>query len=302
MKLNWDAEGERLFETGVEQGALYVKNSNGYGTGVAWNGLTQVSESPEGAEATPLYADNMKYLNLISAEDFKATIEAYTYPDEFGECNGEATIEDCPGVTFGQQARKMFGFAYKTKIGDDMVGDSRGYKIHLVYGCTAAPSEKAYQTTNDSPEAITFSWSVSTTPVSFVLGGETKKTATFTIDSTTTPADKLSLIEGILFGTDVSDPRFPLPAEIISIMSSSATSYPVSSNLLHVTNSNEDKTTGATYSGTLSADAGYTIANVTVVMNGVDITDTAYTSGTHAISIGSVTGPITIFATANANG
>lgn len=298
-KLNWDAEGERLFETGVESGVLYVKDTNGYGTGVAWNGLTQVQESPEGAEATPLYADNMKYLNLISAEDFKATVEAYTYPDEFGECNGEKTIEGVPGVTFGQQSRKMFGLAYKTKIGDDMVGDTRGYKIHLVYGCTAAPSEKAYQTTNDSPEAITFSWPLSTTPVSFVIGGTTYKTATFTIDSTTTSAAKLALIEGILFGTDSSDARLPLPEEIISIMAADADNYPVSKNLLHVVSSNKSNVATDTYATTLTAESGYTLANVTVVMNGVDVTSTAVTGG--SVSIASVTGPITIFATANAD-
>lgn len=224
--LKWDSAGERFFETGVEQCALYVKDEDGYGVGVAWNGISQISESPEGGEPTPIYADNMKYLNLISAEDFKATIEAYTYPDEFAVCNGEAQLDGVTGVSFGQQGRVQFGLAYKTKIGNDEDGDALGYKIHLIYNCLASPSEKSYQTTNDSPEAVTFSWSISTTPVSFVNDDVKVKTAHVIIDSTKTDETKLAKLEAYLFGTDGSgsgsdtgtDPKLPLPGAIAGIM------------------------------------------------------------------------------------
>ena len=210
-KLVWDQTGERLYETGVSKGVLYPYSNNKYNTGVAWNGLTGVTESPSGAEATALYADNIKYLNLMSAEEFGATIEAYTYPDEFGQCNGEGEIAQ--GVTVGQQKRSPFGMSYQTKIGDDTDPD-KGYKIHLIYGAQAAPSEKAYATVNDSPEAITFSWEVTTTPVE-VPG--MKPTASLTIDSTKVDKLKLAELEKILYGDVNTEPRLPLPQEVIEI-------------------------------------------------------------------------------------
>ena len=213
-KIVWDAVGEHTFETGVRNGVLYLKDAQGaYNTGVAWNGLTSVSESPEGAEATDLYADDIKYLTLMSAENFKATIEAYTYPDEFEECDGSATIAS--GVVIGQQARKPFGLGYRTAIGNDTDGNEHGYKLHIVYGCQASPSEKQYSTINDSPEAITFSWEVSTTPVN-VTGK--KPTATLIIDSTKVDKAKLTALEAILYGSEQQEPRLPLPDEIATLM------------------------------------------------------------------------------------
>ena len=219
-RLTWDNNGERLYETGVKQGVLYPIQTNGsYSNGVAWNGLTAVTESPSGAEPTALYADDIKYLNLISNEEFSATIEAYTYPDEFAECDGSASLAD--GVTLGQQKRKTFGLCYRTSLGNDVDGNDYGYKLHLVYGCLAAPSEKAYATINDSPEAITFSWEVSTTPVS-VAGF--KPTSQITIDSTKADKAKLAALEDILYGKDGAEakgagPRLPLPDEIKTLMS-----------------------------------------------------------------------------------
>lgn len=210
-KIKWDQTGERYYETGVSKGVLYPYANNDYAKGVAWNGLTNVSESPEGAEATPLYADNIKYLNLMSAEEFKATIEAYTYPDEFAACNGEASLQN--GVSIGQQKRSQFGLSYQTKIGND-VDSELGYKIHLVYGALAAPSEKAYATVNDSPEAITFSWEISTTPVE-VPGF--KPTASLVIDSTKVDAEKLAAFEKILYGDDTNEARLPLPSEVATL-------------------------------------------------------------------------------------
>jgi len=217
-KLVWDQTGEKFYETGVQDGVLYPYNDNAYQTGVAWNGLTNVSQSPEGAEATKLWADNREYLNLLSNETFKATIEAYMYPDEFKACNGEKSI--ATGVTIGQQARMPFGFCYKTKVGSD-ANPEAGYKIHIVYGCQAAPSEKSYATINDSPEAMTLSWEINTTPVN-VTGS--KPTAYLEIDSrdfnTVALQAKLKEIEDILYGTNASggdeatDPRLPLPDEI----------------------------------------------------------------------------------------
>lgn len=213
-KIVWDNVGERLYETGVRNGVLYVQDSSGtYPKGVAWNGLTAVTESPSGAEASPMYADDIKYLNLISAEEFGATIEAYMYPDEFKECNGEATL--VKGITIGQQKRKTFGFCYRTVVGNDVDGEDFGYKIHLIYGATAAPSEKAYATINDSPEAITFSWEVTTTPVT-VEGY--KPTASLTIDSTQVTPEQLAAIEAILYGTEDAEARLPLPSEILTIV------------------------------------------------------------------------------------
>lgn len=227
-KLTWDQVGERLYETGVKNGVLYVYDATkdngegaakgGYGTGVAWNGLTAVTESPSGAEATPLYADDIKYLNLLSNEEFGATIEAYTYPDEFMECDGSKSI--ATGVYVGQQARKTFGLCYKTTLGNDTENNDYGYKLHLIYGCLAAPSEKAYATINDSPEAITFSWEVTTTPVE--VGTGFKPTACITIDSTKCEASKLAALEAMLFGGDDSEPTLPLPAKVIEIMGEAA--------------------------------------------------------------------------------
>ena len=213
-KIVWDAIGEHTFETGVRNGVLYLQGVEGtYNTGVAWNGLTSVSESPEGAEATDLYADDIKYLTLMSAENFKATIEAYTYPDEFAECDGSATIAD--GVTIGQQSRKPFGLCYRTAIGNDTDGNEHGYKLHIVYGCQASPSEKQYSTINDSPEAITFSWEVNTTPVN--VNGK-KPTATLIIDSTKADKAKLTALEAILYGSEEQEPRLPMPDEIAALM------------------------------------------------------------------------------------
>lgn len=220
-KLVWDQTGERYYETGVKQGVLYPQATGGtYPKGVAWNGLTAVTESPSGAEATALYADDIKYLNLMSAEEFGATIEAYTYPDEFAQCDGSATL--ATGVSIGQQSRKAFGLCYRTTLGNDVDGNDFGYKLHIIYNALAAPSEKAYATINDSPEAITFSWEVTTTPVN-VTGF--KPTASITIDSTKVDKSKLTSLEEILYGKDApsnggegTDPRLPLPDEIAQLM------------------------------------------------------------------------------------
>lgn len=212
--LVWDAAGKRFYETGVKKGVLYVQDVKGaYPKGVAWNGLTGVTESPSGAEANPIYADDMKYLNLYSTEEFGATIEAYTYPDEFAECDGSAELT--AGVTIGQQKRKAFGMCYRTVLGNDVTGEDYGYKLHIIYGAMASPSEKAYATVNDSPEAITFSWEVTTTPVN-VEG--LKPTASLVIDSTKVDASKLSALEAILYGSENVDPRLPLPDEIKTLM------------------------------------------------------------------------------------
>lgn len=221
-KIVWDKSGERIYETGVDHGVLYLQTAGKYDNGVAWNGLSAVTESPTGAEASPVYADNFKYLNLMSAEEFGATIEAYTYPDEFAECDGSAQVAE--GVTIGQQARKTFGLSYRTIIGNDVDSNEHGYKIHLVYNALAAPSEKGYATVNDSPEAITFSWEVTTTPVN--VAGH-KPTATVVIDSTKVDPGKLASLESILYGKDPTgpeaedgvNPRLPFPEEIITLMS-----------------------------------------------------------------------------------
>jgi hypothetical protein len=212
-KLTWDDAGKRLYETGVKKGVLYVQGTGGtYPKGVAWNGLTGVTESPSGAEASPIYADDIKYLNLMSAEEFGATVEAYTYPDEFAECDGSAEI--AVGVSVAQQSRKPFGLAYQTTLGNDIDGADHGYKLHLIYGAMAAPSEKAYASVNDSPEAITFSWELTTTPVE--VPGK-KPTASLTINSTKVDATKLAALEKILFGDAATEARLPLPAEVATL-------------------------------------------------------------------------------------
>ena len=215
-KLVWDKTGDRLYETGVKNGVLYIPTAGVYSKGVAWNGLTAVTESPSGAEATALYADDTKYLSLMSTEEFGATIEAYTYPDEFAACDGSAELAD--GVMIGQQKRSTFGLCYKTTIGNDTEGNDHGYKLHIIYGAQAKPSERAYATINDSPEAITFSWEITTTPVN-VTGA--KPTASLVIDSTKADPSKLAALEDILYGKDgepASEPRLPLPDEIKSLM------------------------------------------------------------------------------------
>lgn len=211
-KLVWDQSGERFYETGVSKGVLYTMTAGAYTKGVAWNGLTGVTESPSGAEASPLYADNIKYLNLISNEEFGATIEAYTYPDEFAACDGSAAIAE--GVMAGQQKRDSFGFSYVTKLGNDTDGADHGYKLHLVYGCLATPSEKSYASVNESPEAITFSWTVTTTPVE-VPG--LKPTSCITIDSTKVNKDKLAALEAMLYGTESEEAKLPTPTELAEL-------------------------------------------------------------------------------------
>lgn len=230
-KLKWDQVGDRLYETGVDHGVLYPQKDGGYPLGVAWNGLTAVTESPSGAEDNALYADNMKYLNLKSAEEFGATIECYTYPDEWGACNGESEL--APGITLGQQRRNTFGLSYRTKVGNDTEGEDYGFKIHLIYGASASPSEKSYSTINDSPEAITFSYEVTTTPVDVpgkdATGKPFKPVACVTIDSRKSDPEALAKLEAILYGTDevkaaddedaveATEPRLPLPSELKEI-------------------------------------------------------------------------------------
>lgn len=231
-KLVWDKDGEHLYETGVNQGVLYmVKKATGenekddpYGTAYVWNGLTSVTEKPTGAEANSQYADNIKYLNLISAEEFEATIEAFTYPDAFAECDGSIAL--LKGLYIGQQSRKTFGLSYKTLIGNDQDGTAHGYKIHLIYGCTASPSEKQYQTVNDNPEAMTLSWDLKTVPTNVKIGdAEYKPTATLIIDSTKFETAKMTALEAVLYGSDAAsgvggtDARMPLPSEVYRILS-----------------------------------------------------------------------------------
>lgn len=214
-KLAWDQTGEKIYETGVDHGVLYpVDNDGKYPVGVPWNGLTTVTESPSGAESNKQYADNRVYLNLVSAEEFSGTIEAFTYPDEFGVCDGTAT--PVRGVRIGQQVRRAFGFVWRTLIGNDILGTDYGYKLHLVWNALAAPSEKANATVNESPEAMALSWEFSTTPTE--VGGGYKPTASMTVDSTEVSPEKLALLEDILFGTEGEDARLPSPAEVIALL------------------------------------------------------------------------------------
>lgn len=253
-KLVWDQAGERFYETGVSNGVLYVQDNNGaYPAGVAWNGLTSVSESPSGAEPTPLYADNTKYLTLMSAEEFGATVEAYTYPDEFAQCDGSAAL--AAGVMIGQQARKAFGLVYKTNVGNDIDLADHGYKIHLIYGAVASPSEKAYQTINDSPEAITFSWDLATTPVN-VTGF--KPTSQLTIDSRTVDAVKLAAFEEIIFGSTGADAYLPLPDAILAFFEGEAPSALALSTIVpadDATNIAVDANIVLTFNNAISAEA-----------------------------------------------
>lgn len=274
MKLTWDNIGERFYETGVEHGVLYPYKNDAYQKGVAWNGLTAVSESPEGAEANPLFADNIKYLNLISNEEFKATIEAYTYPDEFAECDGSAAISK--GVYAGQQKRVPFGMSYVTKVGNDTEGTDKGKKYHIIYNATAAPSEKGYATINDSPEAITFSWEISTIPVS--IGEGFRPTASITIDTTKVNDDeKIAALEALLYGTENSEPTLPLPAKLIEIFGDTPTAYK-----LTIT---EDEDT-----------------EVTVTRNGVELSNNADISAGDVLTISVTGGTITVNGTAFVSG
>lgn len=216
-KLVWDALGERYYETGVKQGVLYPQVAGKYSKGVAWNGLTAITESPSGAEATPLYADDIKYLELFSTEEFGGTIEAFTYPDEFKACIGEAELT--AGVSIGQQTRTAFGLCYRTVLGNDTEKDAHGYKLHLVYGAMASVAEKAYATVNDSPEAVAFSWEFTTTPVEVK---DHKPTSIVVIDSTKVNAEKLAALEAILYGSEEEEPRMPLPDELITILGTAA--------------------------------------------------------------------------------
>mgnify|MGYP003396764701 FL=1 len=215
-KLVWHAAGTKQYELGVDRGVLYVKDSAGYGTGVAWNGLTAVNEAPSGGESTSQYADNIEYMSIISAEKFGATIEAFTYPNEFAECDGSK--EARPGVFFGQQGRKGFGFAYRTLIGNDTEGQTAGYKIHLVYGASAKPSEKANATVNDSPEAATLSWEMTTIPEAVTGSEDLAPVATIVINSLTTSPTALAALEKVLYGDTGTEPRLPLPSEVLTLI------------------------------------------------------------------------------------
>lgn len=293
-KLTWDNIGERYFETGVDHGVIYpyktVNSVTGYQKGVAWNGLTAVNENPSGAEATPLYADNIKYLNLLSNEEYGATIEAYTYPDEFAECDGSA--EPTSGLYIMQQKRIPFGFTYRTKIGNDVEGSDKGYKLHLIYNAMAQPSSKSYGTINDTPEAITFSWEVITTPEK-ITGY--KPTAHIVVDSTKVGASQLTALEDILYGNEVNDARMPLPDEVVSIIGGGATpsieinrkfvelasgsTFPLTATTIPasatVTWTSSDNETATVSNGTVTGVAvGNAIITASITIDGVTYSDT----------------------------
>lgn len=279
-RLIWDNTGERFYETGVKRGVIYPAVSGRYPKGVVWNGLTAVTESPSGAEANPIYADDIKYLELRSAEEFGATVEAYTYPDEFAECDGSAFVAS--GVSIGQQTRKPFGLCYRTILGNDEDSNDHGYKLHLIYNATASPSERGYQTVNDSPEAITFSWEMTTTPLA-VAGY--KPTACITIDSTKCDSSSLDALEDILYGTATEDARLPLPDEVISIMGGSA--FDITLNRSNATVKMGNTLTlkavttpaGETVSWTSGTPANATVANgvVTPVKAGSTVITASFT-------------------------
>lgn len=260
-KLAWDKVGERRYETGVDRGVLFIPNNLGvYNTGYAWNGLTSVTESPSGAESNKQYADNLVYLNLISVEEFSATIEAFTYPSQFEQCDGTAT--PTAGVSVGQQSRKSFGLCYRTRVGNDLTGTDYGYKLHLVYNALAAPSEKAFATINDSPEAITFSWEVSTTavdPDTVVNGKPLKPTAQLTIDSTLVNSAKLAELEDLLYGTSGTDPSLPTPKAVLALFAGSTT---------------EATPTAPTYNSTTKVITIPTVTGITYYIDGVAVTGT----------------------------
>jgi len=259
-RAQWDLVGERVFETGVDRGMLYRQDVSGdYTTGFAWNGLTAVTESPTGGEANPQYADNIKYVNLYSYEEFEGSIEAFTYPDEFAECDGSAQPE--PGLKFGQQPRKPFGFSYRTRVGNDLEGVEAGYKLHLVYGATASPSEKAHSTINDSPEAMTFSWDVMTVPVAWAGG---KPVSSIEIDSTQVDATALAALEDFLYGTVSTDPSLPLPDAVAALFAGTITTV---------------TPTASTYDSGTDLVTIPSVTGVIYKMNGV-----VQTAGTHAIT------------------
>jgi hypothetical protein len=220
FKLEWDKTGERVYETGVDRGVVYPMSKGEYPMGEAWNGLTNVTLTPSGAEATPLYANNHKYLNLMSVEELGGTIEAYMFPDAFAECNGLKEL--APGVLMGQQKRKTFGFCFRNLIGNDEDGTAYGYKIHLVYGCLASPSEQANATVNDSPEAKTMSFEFTTTPVEVTVGDATYTTASIEIDSTKVAKEKLAALEAVLYGSGDTEARLPLPSEVAELIGTEA--------------------------------------------------------------------------------
>ena len=283
--LTWDQTGQRLYETGVEKGVLYIPDAQGvYTNGVAWNGLTAVTESPSGAEATALYADNIKYLNLYSAEEFGATIEAYTYPTEFAQFDGVVTPPSATGLQLGQQGRKPFGLSYQTKVGNDLLGNDFGYKIHLIYGATASPSEKAFSTINDSPEAITFSWELMTIPVA-VTGF--KPTSIVVVDSTKASVADLAALNDMLYGTAGTSPRLPFPDELITLFNSAQTVVTVTAPTATTAGVITIPTvTGVTY---FRADTGVTVTGtVNIVGVGNSLTIRARpTNGTYVFSAAS---------------
>lgn len=258
--IQWDKAGQRLYETGVDRGVLFIPDNTGaYAAGYAWNGLTAVSESPSGAEANPQYADNIKYLNLVSAEEFGATIEAFTYPEQFAQCDGTAIIS---GVQLSQQTRKQFGFSFRTLLGNDLIGTDYGYKTHMVYGCDAAPSEKSRSTVNDSPEAATFSWEITTNPVPVsgtnpATGKPFRPTAHITIDSTQVPAAKLKELEDILYGTAGVDPKMPTPTAVLAMFAGSST---------------EVSPTAPTYNAVTKTITIPNVTGVTYWINGAEVT------------------------------
>lgn len=283
--LTWDAVGEREFETGVDKGVLYIPTSGVYDLGVAWNGLTGVTETPSGAEATALYADNIKYLNLLSIEQFGGTITAYTYPDEWGECDG--TVEPTPGLSVGQQPRKTFGLAYRTRLGNDEEGDAYGYKLHLVYGALASPSERAYKTVNDSPEAIEFSWTFATTPVA-VTGHS--PTSQLIIKSTTINAGALASLEDALYGTVGTDPSLPLPDAVIALLSGTA----LATNVIVAGDADSIDITGTTANYLFTVEA-WDGDNYNVVVGGNGVNEVAaealtLSNGIHRVTLSAAAG------------
>lgn len=277
--LSWDDVGERFFETGVDHGVLYIPTNGVYDIGYAWNGLTGVTETPSGAEATPLYADNIKYLNLLSLEQFGGTITAYTYPDEFGQCDG--TEQPTPGLFVSQQARKTFGLSYRTRLGNDEDGDDFGYKLHLLYGALASPSERAYATVNDSPEAIEFSWAFNTTPVSVT---DLRPTSLITIDSNTIDAAALAALEDLLYGTVGTDPSLPLPDALIDLIDGTA----LASNVVVAGDVDSIDITGTTTNYLFKVEA-WDGDNYNVVVGGNNVNEAAAEALTLANGIHRVT-------------